>query len=127
MRIQNSSMTVADADVPISMGASFVSDPIYLGHIVNFSIQVIFTGTPTGNFVLQYSNDEGYSDKVLNKFSSEGVVNWTTDSDSAAPVTAAGDVFWDVQNVGARWVRVQWTQTAGTGSVTVARCQVKGV
>lgn len=120
-------MTVADIEVPFSMGSSFTTDPIYLGHIVNFSIQVIFTGTPTGNFVLQYSNDEGYSDKVLNKFSSEGVVNWTTDSDSAATVTAAGDVLWDVQNVGARWVRVQWTQTAGTGSVMVARCQVKGV
>lgn len=120
-------MTVSNIDVPFSMASNFATDPIYLGHIVNFSIQLVFTGTPTGNFTLECSNDEGEGDRVLNKFSSTGVDNWTTVSDSAFAVSAAGDCVWDVQNVGYRWVRVKWTQSAGTGSVTVARCQVKGV
>ena len=127
MRIQNQSLEVNGSPAPISMNSGFVTDPIYLGHIVNYSIQIVFTGTPTGNFTLEYSNDEGQGDRRLNEFSSAGVVNWTTVSDSAFPVTAAGDVMWDVANVGARWVRVRWIQTGGTGTATSARFQVKGV
>lgn len=127
MRIQNQSLEVNGSPAPISMNSGFVTDPLYLGHIVNYSIQIVFTGTPTGNFTLEYSNDEGQGDRRLNEFSSAGVTNWTTVSDSAFTVTAAGNVMWDVQNVGARWVRVRWIQTGGTGSATVARFQVKGV
>lgn len=126
MRIHNNSMTVAEVEPPISMASGFVTDPIWLGHIVNFSIQLFFTGTPGGNFTLECSNDMGVSDKALNKFSSEGVVNWTTVADSAFVVAAAGDVTWDVQNVGYRWVRVRWTQTSSTGTLTSARYNVKG-
>lgn len=126
MRIHNNSLTFAAAEPPVSMGASFTSDPVWLGHIVNFSIQLFFTGTPNGSFTLECSNDMGVSDKALNKFSSEGVVNWTTVTDSTFAVTAAGDVTWDVQNVGYRWVRVRWTRTSSTGSLTSARYNVKG-
>lgn len=126
MRIHNGGLEVSGVPAPISMASGFVTDPLYLGHIVNFSIQCVFTGTPGGNFTLECSNDEGQGDKVLNKYSSEGVVNWTTVADSAFVVAAAGNVTWDVQNVGYRWVRVRWTQTSSTGSVTSARYNVKG-
>jgi hypothetical protein len=126
MRISNDSVTVASAEGPHSMGASFNSDAIYLGHIVNFSIQSVFTGTPNGSFKLQYSNDKGVEDKTNGGWSAAGISTWTDDAASVIAVTAAGDAMWDVQNSGPRWVRLVWTRTSSTGSATI-RFNAKGV
>lgn len=123
MRIANDSLISAAVD----LGSTWESDGIWLGHIANFSIQLVFTGTPTGNFKLQCSNDKGKEDKVLGGWSSDNVSNWTDIDQSAQPITAAGDHAWDVQNCGYRWVRVVWTFTSGSGSLTSARFNVKGV
>lgn len=127
MRIANDSLAVSNVEAPFDMASSFVTDGFYLGHIAYFSIQAFFTGSPTGNFTLEASNDKGIEDRTSGGWSAAGVSNWTTVADSAFPVTAAGDVMWDVQNVGYRWVRVRWTWTAGSGSVTSIRANAKGI
>lgn len=130
MRINNDTLLAIDAQnnsVPLSMATSFNLDPIWLGHICNFSISLVFTGTPSGNFKLQCSNDLGRPDAAKEEDRDYEIVNWTDITDSAVTVSAAGDITYNYENAGFRWVRVVWTQTASTGSLTVARFNVKGV
>jgi hypothetical protein len=129
MRIANDSLSVSDVDVSttaVSMGTSFNSDGFYLGHIVNYSIQLVFTGTPNGTFMLQCSNDKGIEDKV-GGWNAAGVTHWTDITGSDQPITGSGDLAWSVENAGYRWVRLVWTRSSSTGSLTSARVNAKGI
>jgi hypothetical protein len=123
MRIANESLI----DAPVSMASNFILEPVYLGSIINYSIQLVFTGTPGGNFKLQCSVDPGRPTANSKEPQSDTVINWTDVADSAQSISAAGNHVWDVQNCGYTWVRVVWTQTSSTGSLDVARFQTKGV
>ena len=83
------------------------------GPATNFSIQgfsrvavqFIFTGTPTGSFFVDVSQD---------------ATNWAALPLSPAPVAsgAAGNAFVDAQT-GAVYMRVRYVRTSGTGSLNV--------
>lgn len=123
MRIGNDSMQSSAT----SMGASFNMNPVYLGHICNYALQLVFTGTPAGTFKLQCSNDPGRPIAPGKIPQSDTVENWTDIAGSSQTVSAAGNITWDVQNAGYTWVRVVYTRSSSTGSVTSARFNVKGV
>lgn len=106
-------------DAATSMGASFNLPAIWLGHICNYSIQLVFTGTPNGTFKLQASNDLGGPGLAP--------TNWTDVANSSQAITAAGDHMWQVENAGYKYVRVVYTRSSSTGSLTVANFNVKGV
>lgn len=127
MRIANDSLKVGGLEAPFSMGSSFVSEGFFLGHIAYFSASAVFTGTPNGSLRLEVSNDKGVEDKNNGGWSDAGISNWTVDTDSIFTITAAGDVTWNVQNCGYRWVRVRWTQSSSTGSMTSLRVNAKGI
>lgn len=110
-----------------SMASSFTLAPIYLGHIVDYSIQLVFTGTPGGNFKLQVSNDPGRPNAASEAEQYAAVLNWTDVAGSAQTISAAGDHTWNVENAGYVWARVVWTQTSSTGTLTSARVNGKGV
>jgi hypothetical protein len=122
MRIGNDSLNIGT-----NLAVNQTSDPIYLGHIANYSIQLVFTGTPGGNFKLQCSNDMGNPSASKESDRDFQIENWTDVADSAQTISAAGNHTWDVQNAGYRWVRVVWTQTSGSGTLTSARFNVKGI
>lgn len=123
MRIFNESVIFPSNDLSVGQ----ISEGIYLGHIVDYAIQIFFTGSPLGNFKLQVSNDLGQINSQSRVVQDSTVVNWSDVADSAFTVSAAGDVFWDVQNAGHRWVRVVWTATGGSGTITSAKVNGKGV
>lgn len=125
MRISNEDLLLESG--PVSLAASTELRPVYLGHIAQYAIQLVFTGTPGGNFKLQCSNDAGHPNAQSKSEQSEDVVNWTDIADSAQAISAAGNHTWNAENVGYLWVRVVWTQTSGTGSLTSARVMCKGV
>jgi len=110
-----------------SLSGDLESEPIYLGHIVDYAIQIVFTGTPDGSFKLQVSNDEGSVNSSGRTMQGSGVENWSDVASSGFTVSAAGDVFWDVQNAGHRWVRVIWTVSSSTGTIQSAKVNGKGV
>lgn len=112
MRVKNLNIIPSGA---VTLDQNRDLDEVGLEHIANYSIQLVFTGTPSGSFKLQCSNDD--SDPS----------NWTDISGSSQTVSAAGSVTWNVENAGYKWVRVVYTFTASTGSLTVARCHIKGI
>lgn len=95
-----------------SMVNSVNSTPFRLEGYDEVGIQAVFTGSPTGTFKVQISVQQG-SDEV-----GTGVNNWTDVANSSQAVTASGNIFWDLRT-GAKWVRVVYTFTSGTGNLTV--------
>lgn len=108
------------------MAADITSDPIWLQNIVNYNIQLVFTGVPVGSFKLQISNDLGNPEAVLQDNRDFQIVNWTDMADSNQAISAAGNHSYEVQNAGHRWVRLIWTFTSGTGTMTSYRFNAKG-
>ena len=83
---------------------------------LNFSIQVVFTGTPTGSFFLEASDDPYVigANGTLNL-----PTNWTTVANSSQSVSAAGNVMWDYGQCGFNWIRVSYTDSSGGTSTAV--------
>lgn len=124
MRIANNSLI----EDPVSMDASFILMPLFLGSIIDYSIQLVFTGAPMGSFKLQCSNDPAPNmtmPQVIVQY--ENVINWTDVKDSEQVISEAGDHLWNVQDCGYQWVRVVYTNTLGTGSLVDARFNIKGL
>lgn len=107
------------------MNSSFNSAVVPLTNVFNYAIQIVFTGTPTGNFTLQSSCDTDTPANLINPNN----MNWTTIANSSFTVTAAGNVEWNVDGAGYTWVRVVYTDTSGgtsTAVVTSATFNGKG-
>lgn len=90
------------------------------------SLQITWTGgTAAGAFSVQTSNDEG-DDRA--DPANAVITNWTTQSGSSVTVsgTTASPIEWDFNPFSARWVRIVWARTGGTGTWTSARINGKG-
>lgn len=83
-----------------------------------FSYTVFWTGTPTGEFTVEVSNDYVPSPEgVLVAPANAG--HWVAiplDTDVLA-VGDDGSAFIDVATIGAAWARLLYTRTSGTGTV----------
>ena len=113
MRIKNDNLELSGADLT----SNLTSSPIHLSHVANYSVQVVFSGTAiTGTFKLQGSNDKGANADAI---ADASIQNWTDLAGSSEAVTASGDILWNAQNIGYKWVRLVWTD-AGTTSGTIS-------
>ena len=120
MRINSDVLTLDGTD----MTSNITSNPIWLGHIANYAIQLVFSGSPDGEFKLQASCD-AYDPKNP---AGSSITNWTDINGSTEVVTAAGNHIWSVENAGYTFVRVVWTDSAsGASTIDSARYMVKGV
>lgn len=99
------------------MGSSFNSIPILLEHIQMAAVQVFFTGTPNGTFKLQ-----GSCTPVQNN----GVApDWSDIAGSSIAITGAGDIIYNITDIGYDQMRLVYTRSGGTGTAN-ARAVVKG-
>lgn len=96
-----------------------------LAHVFAFSIQVVITGTAAGTLTLQGSNDP-VPDANFPSTPVWTPTNWTEIANSSEPVSGAGTVMYDFnQTPGFNWVRVVFTSSSGTGTMTI-RLNTKG-
>jgi hypothetical protein len=93
------------------MSASFSSDPILLDQIYGYSFQAVFTGLPNGIFKLQCSNDNV-------KLPVE-VSQWSDVGSTSQAISAAGDLFYNIDAAHYKWVRIVYTRSSGSGSCDV--------
>lgn len=124
MKTGNGSIIAA----PLTLTSTVNSEAVLLQNVIDYAIQIVYTGTPTGSFKLQASNDDGQPLKGVSPVTlGSSVVNWTdVPSSSVAVSGAAGSSMWNIQDAGYRWVRVVYVFTSGTGSLTIARVNTKG-
>lgn len=88
-----------------SMGATITSAATGILHMDRAGYQLVWTGTPTGTFTIEISNDE---------------VSWI-DVPLDTAITAAGSAdqaFIDLETA-AKFTRVVYTRSSGTGTLNV--------
>lgn len=84
---------------------------------LHFSFMVKWTGTPTGTFKLQASNDIDAT-----------VTDWEDIPGSSVAVAgAAGQQVWNYTNAPFRFVRLVYTATSGSGTLSKALFSAKGI
>lgn len=109
------------APVPLltngNMAGNLSSNGEDVNQIFMFSIQAVFTGAPVGTLKLQVSNDAVPYAPTGDPASN--VVNWVDYTGSNSAVNGAGNFMWIVSNGGYRWVRVVYTVSSGTGSMSI--------
>lgn len=116
MRVYNQ---ILDIVPDISIG-SFTSNPAQLQHMIGYAVQIVFTGSPGGTVKLQASNDSP---------SVEGFpTNWSDVPNSSLAISASGVTLINVTDAYYNWVRVVYTNSAGspTGTCTIT-VNAKGV
>ena len=91
------------------------SIPLNLQQMSRASLQVVWTGTPTGVLKLQGSNNE--SDFVDIKEVNDVINN---------PAGAAGDLLLDINDISFKMIRLIYTNASGTGTLNVY-AHAKGV
>lgn len=104
-----------------AMSASFNSTAFNIERTAVIGIQAVWSGggSPVGTLKLQVSNaapDETGSTPL----NAPTGATWTDVSGSSTSVSADGDYFWNIAELGARWVRLVWTRTSGSGSTLTA-------
>lgn len=102
--------------LPATSGAtSFNSTGYPLGHVVLFYIQAVITGTLAGTAKLQTSGEPILTGDPNAQPASTSWVDYTGSSQTIA---SAGVAAWNVADVGFNWVRIVYTASSGTGTIT---------
>lgn len=124
MRIMSENIIPGGA---VSLAASSNLQALWIGHVAMAGFQFVVTGTPVGTLKLQVSCDEGAvnSQSIVNQ--TARVTNWTDLAGASVAVSAAGTYVLNIVDPGYHWVRVVYTASSGTGSLTSARINTKGV
>lgn len=99
------------------MSGNLASNGVDVNQIFMFSIQAVFTGAPVGSLKVQVSNDDVPDAPGSNP--SANVVNWVDYTGSATAVSGSGNFMWIISNGGYKWVRIAYTFTSGTGSLSL--------
>lgn len=95
-----------------SMTADVTSIPIEIGGIRGVSISAVYSGSPNGTIKLQASVDSG--------------TNWSDVASSSFAISSAGVFIWNYDPVAVPLLRVVYTFSSGSGSLTVTVFKKEG-
>lgn len=98
------------------MSATIISAVTNIQQIPYISYSAVYTGSPTGTFTVEVTND--YSLNPAGGVENPG--NWTaiTLIPDAVATGSAGNNFIDVRGTAASWIRLVYTPSSGSGSLT---------
>ena len=131
--ITNYDLVMKDAADPststaaANLDADRYSEIIPLERSFMGEIHMHFAAGPAGNMIFQVSNDFGVGDDegVARINSSNLITNWVTHTSSTV---AATDTSYRIalSDIGARWGRIFFDRSTGTGDVSSCRVNLKG-
>jgi len=131
--IANYDLTLKDGADPststaaANLNADRYSEIIPLERSFMGEIHIHFPAGPVGNMIFQVSNDFGAGDDSgVDRINSNNIItNWVTHTTTAVGSTETSYRL-ALSDIGARWGRVFWDSTSGTGAVSNARVNLKG-
>jgi hypothetical protein len=100
------------------MSGSLNSIGIDLQQLFLGSIQIVWASgaTPVGALTLEVSND--IVQPSLGTNPAANVVNWTTYSGSSTALSGnSGTAFYNITDMGFRWLRLVYTRTSGSATM----------
>jgi hypothetical protein len=98
-----------------SLATSLTSAVTNIGHLDNIGIQAdLVSGDAAGTLAVQVSAnyDQDYLGNVLNPG------NWNTITSQAIAAGQPASVYFDLNQLSAPWIRLIYTRTSGTGTIT---------
>lgn len=102
----------------MSAAAGINSNAIDLQQGSLAAIQAVWTGaTAIGTASLQISNDNVAVPAAGSANPGVNVVNWSTYTGSTTSISGAGNFLWNLNNVGYRWLRLNYTSSSGAGTL----------
>ena len=131
--IANYDLTLKDGADPststaaANLNADRYSEIIPLERSFMGEIHMHFVAGAAGNMIFQVSNDFGVGDdEGVDRINSNNIItNWVTHTTTAVGSTETSYRL-ALSDIGARWGRVFWDSTSGTGAVSNARVNLKG-
>ena len=131
--IANYELTIKDGSNPststaaANLNADRYSEIIPLERSFMGEIHMHFAAGPAGNMIFQVSNDAGALDDAgVARINENNIItNWVTHTTTAV---AATDTSYRIalSDIGARWGRVFFDRSTGTGAVSSCRVNLKG-
>lgn len=90
-----------------------VSEPTNVEHLQNVGYQANWDGDPVGTFTVEVSND--YDPTIPAR--QPGTWTELTLSGSPAAAGAPGDLFININQIPARWIRLKYVNDSGSGTL----------
>lgn len=125
MGFHNSALTVAGAALDAS--ASFATDKLFIGRMEHVAIELTVPAGPVGTLTVQVSDDDGQQGPGQpGGATTDSTMNWVDVSPAEAISGTTNSPFtWDYSDCPHRWIRLNYTRTSGSGTMT-GRASVKG-
>ena len=95
------------------------SIPLDLSYYTGYSIQVTYTGSPIGTFILEGSDDAPVPQDANFQYASFVPTNWTTIAGSTVHIAGPDAVLYNYADAYYRYVRATYTPSSGSGVCTV--------
>lgn len=113
-------MRVSKVTLTVDLSATGNSLPVEIMFLNGYSIVASWTGTPTGTLSLEGSNNAWDENALIpSQTNSSSSATWVAINGSSTSLTgAAGSYMWNAADQNFQAVRIKYTRTSGTGSLT---------
>jgi hypothetical protein len=101
------------------MSTTLHSMPLDLTYSYGYSIQVSYTGSPSGTMILEGSNDAPSPQDANFQYAAFVPTNWTTLAGSSINVFGPDAILYNFSDCYYRYVRVTYTPISGSGSCII--------
>jgi len=103
-----------------NMASDVYSTPFPLLGTIGFSIHLIWSGSPTGTFTIEASND------VLDDSQAQAVQNWSVVGNTSQAISGAGKLMYNLDAQYFRWGRIHYAAGSGGNASLMGNLTRKG-